>query len=563
MENTDPAIAALEAEWARLEKVRYTDEASYGFGSFNPAVMFDIANFIHVSIPLVAHPNSSFRRDAELLRRIQEQIDYLRRIQLPSGCISLIACNIDSPPDTAFAVHSVALCYQAAVKSRIPELEGVIQGMRQFMEHTLPCLLTGGIHTPNHRWVLCGALALLYEIFGDEALKKRAFDYIGEGFDMNAAGEWTERSNAIYNPICNLFLYHAGRVFQYEEAYASIRQNLSMMRYMLHPGGAVVTEYSSRQDLGEIMMLNEDYEVICRLMAAKDGNPQFGALANLAAANRDGKGKSVLYELVFPDEMKRGRSASSLKDLPDRYTVLLNEGARARVSGTIPPIRQAVHSGAPIVRHRNGKLSVTLMSGQENFLYVQYGSARIVGIKLSLGWFGIAGVPFSDLKRIDESRYELSLQLEGSYRGPLDHSLAASAGGAFFDMPNEQREKTHITALPVVIGVEWGAREVHVDLRVDAVPHLFAQLIVASDRMAELSGDMTAVMPNAHLLNGNAARIRQARDCMEIVAGACEHDFITLRNDHLSPNAQHLICNYMTPLNRRFTIRCSELTTKE
>ncbi|MFB9330983.1 hypothetical protein ACFFSY_34015 [Paenibacillus aurantiacus] len=560
MKNTDPAIKALEEEWARLSTIRYADAESYWFGSFNPAISFDIANFLHVSVPLYIHPHSGLHRNAELLERIQEQIAYLLRLQQPSGCISLINCNIDSPPDTAFAVHSAALCYRAAANAQLPELSGVVQGLRQFLQGTLPCLLTGGIHTPNHRWVICGALALLYEIFGGEALKKRAFKYFSEGFDMNESGEWTERSNAIYNPICDLFLYHAGRVFHYEDAFEPIRQNLAMMRYMLHPDGAVVTEYSSRQDRGEILMLNEDYYIVCTLMAHMDGDPQFAALAGLAKSGADGTGKSVLYSLVFPDGMEGETDAG---ELPERYTIMLNEGARARVSGVIPHVRNAPHSGAPIVRHRDGKLSLTIMTGQENFLYLQYGRVRIVGVKLSLGWFGIAGVPFSELRRITESRYELSLYLEGAYRGPLDGRLAAPAGGVFADMPNEQREKTHVTALPVVVGVEWSGQEVVIDVRVDAVPNLFAQLIFACDRQAELAGDTVAAAPNAQLFKGGVARLRQGRDIVEITPGAGEHDFITLRNDHLPADAQHVISNFVTPLNRRITIRCTEQTTEE
>ncbi len=193
-------------------------------------------------LPLFANPESSYYRDASLLRELEEALALFLQTQLPSGCISLVNCNIDSPPDTAFSVHLAALLYQIVDRSGMDELSGARVSLLLFLERAKPCLLNGGIHTPNHRWVMAGAFAKIYEIFGGEAFRERAFPFLDEGLDITDYGEWTERSNAIYNGACAIHLYDVGLIFGYEPAFAAIRSNLNMMQYMLHPDDSIVTE---------------------------------------------------------------------------------------------------------------------------------------------------------------------------------------------------------------------------------------------------------------------------------------------------------------------------------
>ncbi|MBW5447410.1 hypothetical protein GE107_15235 [Cohnella sp. CFH 77786] len=559
---------ALERQWQEIRGKRITDPGSRWRGTFElpgdepSAGLVEIDAFLTVTVPLYCHPASPLFRDREILNCIDGQVEYLLRSQFPSGCISLANCNIDSPPDTGFAVHAAALSYRALDRLAAREdgeaaaEKETLDKLRRFLGGTAECLLTGGIHTPNHRWVIAGALALLYEIFGDERLRERADLYLGEGLDLNGAGEWTERSNAIYNAICGIFLYHAGRVFGYKDLFEPIARNLMMMRYMLHPDDTIVTEYSSRQDRGKPIRLSGEYYVAFRLMASLTGDAEFQAMALKALESPSQPGKSLLYWLVFRERM---RSSAEAAALPVRYEVFLNEGREAPVSGAIPHVRTAYHSGSPLVRYRNGDLSVTLMSGQPEFLYVQCGRAKLHGVKLSLGWFGIAGVPMARLERTGERAYELSIVLEGSYRGPLkgDASRPGRTGRSEYDFRQTGREKTHVTRLPVTIGVRLLEDGVDFRVRADGVPHLFAQLAFQFDSEGEVAGPgLESLSDRLRLWKTGSAVYRFGEDEIELWGGAAEHGFRALRNDRHDPDFLHVIANLMTPLDAAVHIRC-------
>lgn len=139
--------------------------------------------------PLYCHSDSIFYRDESLIVWIEECMEQIMDGQLASGCISLVNCNIDSPPDTAFLIKNMVLVYRVLYQSGFPEVKNLTKDIYLFLDRARDCIITGGVHTPNHRWVMCGAMANMYEILGDDNLKRRAFEYLSEGFDMTDYGE--------------------------------------------------------------------------------------------------------------------------------------------------------------------------------------------------------------------------------------------------------------------------------------------------------------------------------------------------------------------------------------
>jgi hypothetical protein len=513
---------------------------------------------LHHSIPLVCHPDSHYFRNQTVIRMLEEAVLEFLGTQHASGCVSLVNCNIDSPPDTAFTTHIVTQLYEIAVRSGLDEVSKVRDGLRTFLERAKPCLLTGGIHTPNHRWVMAGALANMYAIFKEESFRERAMQFLDEGFDMTPYGEWTERSNAIYNGACAVHLYDVGVHFGYEPAFEAIRKNMTMMQYMLHPDDSLVTEYSGRQDAGQTMMMNDWYYVVLHLMAVHDRSPVFASMAAITDRTAPKGAGALMAWMLQPERMSIPPEIAG-EPLGDRYTVLFGEENEVAVPKTIPyrgPIPGHPH-GASVLRYRQGKLSVTAMAGQQTLLSIQYGSAKMLGLRLGAGWFGVASVIFPQIRQTGERTYRMELELEGCYFNPLPKELHESAKGMYVKMPNHLREKTHVQYLP--LAVEFELQDDGVDVRVvsERIPNIYLQMIAVFDPVGSLSGDgLREEASYLRQLRSGEAVYERSGDCIRITEGAFEHPDAVMRNDKMNRDALNVTVNWRTPADRTLRLRC-------
>ena len=95
---------------------------------------------------------------ATLLERIDSPVDYLLRVQRPPGLIDLRNTNYESGPDTAFALQLICAFIERARST--PELTDIVRKLTLFAQRATFGIMGSGFHTPNHRWVIVGALAL-------------------------------------------------------------------------------------------------------------------------------------------------------------------------------------------------------------------------------------------------------------------------------------------------------------------------------------------------------------------------------------------------------------------
>ncbi|WP_217595125.1 hypothetical protein [Cohnella sp. GbtcB17] len=505
---------------------------------------------------LYCQPQSRHFRDSALLAALEETAAELLDIQLPSGNVSLYNCNIDSPPDTAFTSHLVALIAQLLLRDAGQEAAKATNAVLTFLRRASPALLEGGIHTPNHRWVMASALAKLEELFGGAAYRERAFEFLNEGLDVTDYGEWTERSNSIYNAVCAYYLYDVGTVFGHAPALDAAASTLRMMRCMLHPGDTIATEYSGRQDVGQVARMDDRYYVAFHLMAARERDPELAALAAVADRTAPRGSLTLLHWMLTPERMTPTVAAAPPSE---RYTVLFGEGNRAPVPDRVPylgPVVKHPH-GAPVLRHRRGPLSVTAMAGQPECLYVQYGEARMLGLKLGIGWFGAGAVSFPGIEPLGGDRFLLRAELEGCYFGPLADEHTLHAGGRYVDMPNHLRRR--IGTVRTAVDIELTLLEDGLDVRVvsDDPRGIYLQAVcLFPPEDGELSGEgLEATGPVTMRLSAGAAVYRFGRFGIRIEGGADEHEEIAMRNDPPDARTRTVMINWSTPTDATLRIR--------
>ncbi|MGH9627426.1 MAG: hypothetical protein ACRD7E_03560 [Bryobacteraceae bacterium] len=334
------------------------------------------------------HPESRFHKSSLLMERMGLAAGFLNRVQSPDGNIDLLITNFNSPPDTGFVVRNVATAAFLARKYKEQDLFAL---MEPFLRKAGKALTVGGIHTPNHRWVVSAALSQLYSLFAEPAYVKRIDQWLAEGIDIDPDGQYTERSTVVYNAITNNALVTMAAKLGRPELLEPVRRNLESMLYLLHPGYEVVTEISRRQDVNQRGDLGS-YWFTLQYLALLDGNGIYAGLADHFAPSR----ASLSALMEYPDLAKAG---------PERQAV--------------PTDYEKEFPHLEVVRFRRGPVSATLLNGKDRFFTLRRGEAIISAVRFTSAFYGKGQFVPSKLVK-QEGNYQLTQQLEAPYYQPLD-----------------------------------------------------------------------------------------------------------------------------------------------
>ncbi|GIQ62513.1 hypothetical protein PACILC2_10810 [Paenibacillus cisolokensis] len=524
----------------------------------------------------LASRESRYYRDAELAMRLELATEFMLRFQHDDGTISPGWTNLHSPPDTAFVVVGLAQVLELLSRQDWRALDRTRGNLRLFLERTAPALATGGCHTPNHRWVLAAALCFLHKLTGQRELAARAGQWLAEGIDCTEDGEWTERSNGIYNSVSDLMLIHASDLLGRPELLEPVRRNLRMMAYLVHPDGEVVTDYSGRQDFGHKHDLS-GYFLPAKLMAHRDRDPLFAALAELAgdALNHPGSAPNngLLGCLLRPELLEPVPEPGKL---PDNYRVVINgtfprerylaEMASAGHGGHIHHSRLHPEFGAPIARERYGRTSVTVMTETNSFFALRHGAARLLAVQIASS-FEPGYVRMNGLEPLEDG-YRLFGEEAKGYYGPIpaDRLPAASGGpvSPWYLLPHHLREVTHLQRHRVGVKLTRTADGWRLRVHCGMPDAMLTQISFVFDPAGEIDGDgLSPAGAGAQFWRKGAVCYSAGSDRIELAGGAHEHRTAAIRGAALPSGCAALLVNLVTPYDRTFDIRLSGPDRKE
>ncbi|MBD0378696.1 hypothetical protein [Paenibacillus sedimenti] len=556
-------------------QLQVNDPASKYFGGIIDDTGIARAN--HLNTPRVmaewasalVNPESRYYRDEALLAAFDRAADFMLNRQHADGTITLGSTNFNSPPDTAFVVGGVTQIYQLLEARVWAAVKPAAAKVKLFLERTIPAMLTGGCHTPNHRWVITAALALLHEIFPLPELVARAEEWLAEGVDITEDGEWTERSNGIYNAVSDIALYHTARLLNRPEWMEGVRRNLRMMVYLVHPSGEVVTDYSGRQDFGHSFDM-APYFLIYRLMAAHDKDPLFAAMSDYAGSviqRSDAvNNHALLGLLLFPEadiaDLERA-------PLPDSYVKVIN--GRHPLSEHLQQIDRVGHHmkiehssmhlafGAPLVRIREKDTSATIMTRTPSFFSLRHGQVRLLGVKVSTS-FSPGIVKFDDFS-VEQGIYKLGVEMQKGYNGPIPHPFLPERSGAaeispWYLLPHQHRSMTHLQTHKLQAAIMPGASEWKICVQSDEREDVYTQVTFIFGAEGSIIGnDLQAAGEGKYMLKSGSVRYAVNGDAIEITGGAYEHWLPVNREDQHPAGCQYVHVNLLTPFERTFTIR--------
>lgn len=478
--------------------------------------------------------------DDELFGRIMAGTAFERRWQRPTGLIDLISVNWESPPDTGFAVQllapAVALARgRAAGEGRAGEIAAALG---EFVRSAALGMIGRGFHTPNHRWVVCSALAQASALFPDLPVRDYLDSILAETIDSNADGEYTERSTGIYNAVCNRSLRFMADALDRPDLLDHVRRNLDLMAHLFHDDATVVTSNSNRQDRGQrivpVSLADSLYD-----LARRDGNGVWAHLADdLAAARGNGDAAAwLIHPFVAHPEYRDDT-------LP-----------RAPLSDNFSRIFPV----AGIWRVKRGPLSATAAAGNTVAFALRHGAAELRAVKIAGTYHSTANFAADTLAATDDGVrlvHEGGMRRLPGYELPLGRPIPFGAFGA----TRAERARWTLPVLDQTLDIREvpGGFDLHLRTAggLDRVTFQIECCFAGpgewetADLVSQVAGGQTAILKAGHGI------FRRGEDAISIGPGAAAHRMWQMRGTEPEPESFRVLITLQTPVDHTLEIRC-------
>lgn len=333
-----------------------------------------LARRVKTLVAAYRSPESALHGSGQAVAAMIAQLRALLAVQTASGLFAG-GDNVQSPPDSAFTVNDVCDAHVLAAGAG-PELREVTAALAEIADAATGSLLTGGVHTPNHRWELSAALARLHRSFPDDRLLDRIEEWLAEGIDIDAEGLYSERSANYAAHVSNPSLLLLAEVLGRADLLYAVERNLATTLDLIRPDGTVETVHSRRQDQNHPFPL-APYLPHYRLLAIRTGRGDFARVARLAAAGGIDDPDLLAETLLTPD-LCRALPAPTAEPLPrDRYLTTARLAARASATA-----HTVVYGGSDVPEHRRIRSGLAC---NPTFLRLFAGDAVLDAVRLSRG----------------------------------------------------------------------------------------------------------------------------------------------------------------------------------
>ena len=471
------------------------------------------AGFVTALACALSAPGSKYFRSTELVAPLRLAVNYLRAAQHDDGTVDYYATNFHSPPDLAFILEGTCPAYVLLRANPLPELAPIAAELGQFIVKGGDGLTTGGIHTPNHRWVVCAALAWANSLFPNPKYVARIDQWLAETIDLDPDGQYTEKSTTVYSPIVDRALLIVARLLDRPALREPVRRNLEMTLYYVHPDGEVVTEASRRQDRyqrGSMARYYFSYRTLARLQ-------------------RNGRVAAMARQIESTARAQLGGELATFLTDPDF-------GAALPPDAPLPTDYARVFAHSNLARIRRGAASGTILAGNTTLFSFRKGAAALEAVRCASAFFG-KGQFIGDTLEVRDGRYRLRQELDGPYFQPL--SKDQIAGGEHVKMaPNgtlatdtrAQRVRSNIQTLRSVVEVSETSGRFEIAFAIEGTADVPVAIELAFRHGGTLHGvEPVADVKDAFLLKAGTGRYVLGADTIEFGPGRADHTYTQVR----------------------------------
>jgi hypothetical protein len=483
-------------------------------------------------------PDSRYFKSTELVDPMRLAVRYLLAAQHDDGTVDLYSTNFHSPPDAAFILEVLSPACVLLRASPVPALAALATELGRFIVKGADGLVTGGIHTPNHRWVVCGALAWANSLFPNPRYVARVDQWLAENVDLDPDGQYTEKSTTVYSPIVDRALITVARLLQRPALLDPVRRNLEMTLYYVHPDGEVVTEASRRQDRYQRGSMAR-YYFSYRYLALHDGNGRFAAMARQIERTARPQLGGELSSLLTEPGLLRALPADA--PLPTDYAKVFAYSSLARI--------------------RRGPASGTVLAGNTTLFSFRRGSAALEAVRFASAFFG-KGQFTGDALEVRDGRYVLRQKLDGPYFQPL--SKEQIAGGEQVRMaPNgtlatdsrAARKRSNIQTFESVVEITESGGRFELAISITGTDDVPVAVELAFRHGGTLHGvEAVADVKDAFLLKSGTGRYVLGGDTIEFGLGRSEHTYTQVRGALPKWDGQSVYLTGFTPFHTTLRI---------
>ncbi len=493
-------------------------------------------------------PESTFFRDRTLITAAQRYAEHLVSHQHPDGTIDLRETNFHDATAVAFSVQYLA--YTVRLLDALGKDADAVATLRdtivQFLQRGGEGMVAGGFHTPNHRWIMASALALLYAHLGEPRYKEEVERYLAEGIDCSPVGEYTERSVGIYNPAVNRSLMIIAEELEKPELLVHVERNLRMVLRYVEPDGTLCTLNSRRQDAGMEIYPTAYYDNYL-LMAHRTGDREFAAMADQIMAHLTDSAPSLNGAVH--------RTTWSDVRILTQHLLRRDLRGHALDSQPLPAKYRLVNPDSGIVRLRNGSVSATVLAAHPVFLKVQNGRAW-VQLRLAATFYGEKGQLLPQEVREENGQFVMEYRRRWGYVRPLESAPDTAEWDA---MDHARRERVLEDDFIISAAVTPEPEGVTVRLVSQGVAGVLwrIEMMVPANGFAVTEGlTVPAVADGWALCRGDVTYERMA-DAVTVSGGTCRHRFAReLRGgQEPQPGVFTLYYTGFTPMDETITIR--------
>ncbi|HKI89210.1 MAG TPA: hypothetical protein VKA38_09290 [Draconibacterium sp.] len=470
---------------------------------------------------------SKYYRDESLVEKMDLAVKYLLKVQHPDGTIDLLSTNFHSTPDTGFVVEPLCASYEMLMQHQFSQKENVLGLLEKFLKNTGEAFVVGGIHTPNHRWVVSMALARLNALFPDKRYLNRISQWLAEGVDIDSDGQYKERSTYIYTPLTNRCLIYISLLTERPELMELVKKNLDMTLYYVHPNGEVATEASGRQDQFRVGFM-EHYYIPYRIAALTFNDGRFSAIVSQIENTVPEKLLTYLpYFLTTPELKKELPPASKL---PKNY------------------VKEFRHSN--LVRIRKGNIDATILGNNPTFFTLSKGKAVLASVRMASAFFGRGQFQSEKIERTDNG-FELNWSFTWGYFQPLPNGEKPNYNIPF-DEDRKRRAKSEVQNLKAKVTVAEKDGIFGLDFHVEGTDNVPLAIELAFRNGGILSGvEKSTQDANAFLLKEGNGNYRFEDDAITFGPGDATHEWTTIRGSLPKPDGQCVYITGFTPFKKR------------